>query len=363
MTTRSARSLGAFVILMACGAACGRNSGTPPSNEGSSALGGIRLLVTDETGGNLVLVDPASGQVVERIPVGKRPRGLSLMRDGLHVLVALSGSPIAGPGVDESKLPPADRSADGIGVVDIAARKLVRTLPSGQDPETFDLSPDGQTVYVSNEETSEVSALDITTSTIRGRVKVGGEPEGVTVRPDGRVVYVTSEADNAVYAIDTSTLAVVARIEAGPRPRAVAFTRDGLTAFVTVENNATLTVVDAAVHKPLAPIVIPPTAGTPTPPRPMGAVLSPDGRQLFVSLGRSRSVAVIDVALRRVVRTIEELGARTWGIAVSADGQKLYTANGPSGDVSIVDIATGTVERRVMVGGSPWGVIVVSGVE
>jgi len=69
---------------------------------------------------------------------------------------------------------------------------------------------------------------------------------------------------------------------------------------------------------------------------------------------------VIDVAERRLVRTIEDIGARPWGIAVSADGRKLYTANGPSGDVSIVDLATGTVERRVAIGGSPWGVIVVN---
>ena len=77
------------------------------------------------------------------------------------MLVALSGSPIAGPGVDESKLPPADRAADGIGVVDLATRKLVRTLKSGQDPEAFDLSPDGKTLYVSNEETAEMSVLDM----------------------------------------------------------------------------------------------------------------------------------------------------------------------------------------------------------
>jgi YVTN family beta-propeller protein len=43
-------------------------------------------------------------------------------------------------------------------------------------------------------------------------------------------------------------------------------------------------------------------------------------------------------------------------MAVSADGTKLYTANGPSGDVSVIDLATGTVERRIDVGGSPWGV-------
>jgi YVTN family beta-propeller protein len=89
----------------------------------------------------------------------------------------------------------------------------------------------------------------------------------------------------------------------------------------------------------------------------MGTVISPDGRELYVSLGRSRSVAVIDVAERRFLRSIEDVGARPWGIAVSGDGRTLYTANGPSGDVSVVDIASGRVERRIPVGGSPWGVV------
>jgi YVTN family beta-propeller protein len=87
-------------------------------------------------------------------------------------------------------------------------------------------------------------------------------------------------------------------------------------------------------------------------------VLSADGRQLFVTLGRAKSVAVIDVEGRKVVRTFSDVGARPWGIGLSPDGQKIYTANGPSGDVSIVDIETGKVDRRITVGGSPWGVAV-----
>ena len=70
------------------------------------------------------------------------------------------------------------------------------------------------------------------------------------------------------------------------------------------------------------------------------------------------AVAVIDVAGRQFVRSIEDVGQRPWGIGVSPDGKKLYTANGPSGDVSIVDIATGKIDRRIAVGGSPWGVVV-----
>jgi YVTN family beta-propeller protein len=69
-------------------------------------------------------------------------------------------------------------------------------------------------------------------------------------------------------------------------------------------------------------------------------------------------VAVVDVATRKQVRSLEQVGARPWGIALSRDGTRLYTANGSSGDLSIVDPATGHVDKRVHIGGLPWGVVV-----
>ena len=180
------------------------------------------------------MVDPETGQVIERIAVGKRPRGVRLSPSGDQLFVALSGSPIAPPGVDESKLPPPDRSADGIGAVDLATHKLTRTYASGQDPEAFDVSLDGRTIFVSNEETSEMSVLDLASGTVTRRVPVGGEPEGVTLRPDGKEVYVTCEEDNEVFAVNTSTFAVTGRTKVGPRPRAVVVhggREDGLRHF------------------------------------------------------------------------------------------------------------------------------------
>jgi YVTN family beta-propeller protein len=88
----------------------------------------------------------------------------------------------------------------------------------------------------------------------------------------------------------------------------------------------------------------------------MGEVLSPDGKTLYVSCGRGGSVAIIDVATRSQVRSIDGVGDRPWGIAVSPDGTRLYTANGTSYDMSIVNLTTGNVDKRVHIGGLPWGV-------
>ncbi|HEY1698037.1 MAG TPA: beta-propeller fold lactonase family protein [Polyangiaceae bacterium] len=338
--------LAAAPVLLLAAVACSRSKPAP-------AL----LYVSDEAGGAVVGIDPANGAIVTRIPVGKRPRGLHVSRDGKKLYVALSGSPRGGPGVDESKLPPADRSADGIGVVDLVARKLLNTFPSGQDPEAFDLSPDGQTLYVSNEETAEMSVLDVVSGTVRKRVPVGREPEGVTVRPDGKVVFVTSELDDEVTAIDTGSLAVLGQIHTGKRPRSVVFARDGRTAFVPDEMGARITVIDGVALQPLGDIDIHLDSPMPSGPRPMGGALSPDGKTVYVSTGRGGSIAVIDVASRKQVRSLDGVGDRPWGIAVSPDGARLYSANGTSGDVSFVNLATGNVDRRVATGGLPWGAV------
>src|ERR1700719_2879137 len=96
------------------------------------------IYVTNEKSGDLSEIDSATLQVIATIPLGKRPRGIHASPDGRFLYIALSGSPIAGPGVDESKLPPPDRTADGIGVFDVKQNKLVRLIPSGSDPENFD---------------------------------------------------------------------------------------------------------------------------------------------------------------------------------------------------------------------------------
>jgi len=337
-------------------ASCGQPSGS--LGNASGAPRGPLLYVSNETGGSVDVVDPARGALVQRIAVGKRPRGIVLSHDRTRVFVALSGSPIGGPGVDESKLPPADRKADGIGVIDVASHTLTRKYESGIDPETFALSPDDRTMFVSNEDSGELSTVDVATGAVRAHLKIGDEPEGVTIRPDGKLVYVTCETSNAIYAIDPADNRIAAIVPTSPRPRALVFTPDSRLAFATAETGGAVDLIDPSARKVIKTIQIPKDSGNPIPPRPMGLALSADAKHVFVSLGREKGLIEIDVATQAITRTIPNVGARPWGIALSPDGKQIYTANGPSGDVSVVDIASGKVDRRIPVGGSPWGIAV-----
>ncbi len=156
--TKPYRLIAVLSALLIAG--CSRNTGT----SGTSAPekpGGYRVYVTNEVSGDLSVIDSSSMQVVSTVPLGKRPRGLHASPDQRTLYVALSGSPPEGPGVDEKNLPPPDKSADGIGVVDVEQSKLLRVIPGGSDPENFDVSQDGKLLFVSNEDASGVSFVDM----------------------------------------------------------------------------------------------------------------------------------------------------------------------------------------------------------
>jgi YVTN family beta-propeller protein len=343
-------TLATFLLLGVALSACGNDHPMDPTRP-------QMVLVTNEVSGDVTVIDTTTDAVVGTWPVGKRPRGIRVGPDGSTAYVALSGTPRSPPGTDESTLPPPDRTADGIGVVDIATGALRRVLRSGQDPESFDLSPDGALVYVSNEETSEMSVVDVASGEVVHRVPVGEEPEGVATRPGGVEVYVTSEGEDHVVVLDRDTNNVVATIPTAARPRGIAFTPDGARAFVTAENGAAITVIDTDRHVALHNLHVD-GPGPDAPARPMGAVVSPDGATLYVTNGRAGTLSAIDVASESLVRSIAGVGARPWGVALTRDGAKLYTANGPSGDVSVIETATGQIIKRIPAGDSPWGVAI-----
>ena len=137
MTMKCLPALVIVLAVSACGGSAPPATTQPPPAAAPPPPPAVGIYVTNEASGDLSIIDAATQAVVGTMPLGKRPRGIAASPDGKFLYVALSGSPSAPPGVDEKTLPPPDRSADGIGVVDIAARKLVRVLTSGPTPSRW----------------------------------------------------------------------------------------------------------------------------------------------------------------------------------------------------------------------------------
>ena len=312
---------------------------------------GYLVFISNERSGDVTVIDGATDSVVATFPVGKRPRGIHASPDGHRLFVTLSGSPRMAPGRDENRAP-ADKRADGLGVIDPTVRKLTDRWHVGSDPEQFAISKDGKFAFIANEDDASASIIDLDSGQSRGKIKVSEEPEGVGVNPANGEVYVTCEEKGEVFTIDPHQQRVIATIETGGRPRSVAFSSDGARAYVACENGGYVAVVDAREHTPLEKIQLPKGS------LPMSTVVSPDGKELYVSTGRGNAIAIIDTQTNQIAKTIA-VGNRVWGIALDPSGTKLYTANGASNDVSVVDLKSRKELRRIKVGDGPWGIAIV----
>ena len=308
------------------------------------------LIVSADAAGDVVVVDPVTAQVVERIKVGARPRGLKLAKNRKQLFVALSGA--------QKAATPAAPSA-GVAVVDIATRKVTKVIATPPSPLAVDISPDGQTAYVANNETDELLVIDVAAGSVTKKIPVGTEPVAVAISPDGKVVYVATRTANELTAIDVKTLSLLTRVDAGMRPQAIAIASRGDVAFVPDESIPSVTLVDLKKHMSKSYFMVQPLPKTTPAAALQSAVFSPDGKRLYVTTGFGRSVAIVDPIKKVTVGMIDDVGAFPRGIAISADGKKLYTANGPSNDVAIIDVASKKVQARVAVPGAPWSVVFV----
>jgi PQQ-dependent catabolism-associated beta-propeller protein len=320
-----ARALRRWVLL---GAAC----------IGTAAMAQGTAWVTSEKDQAITLIDLGTMSVKGTIPTCKRGRHIQMTPEHL-VMVACGDS----------------NAAD---VIDPKTGKSVRRIPLGDDPEAFDVSPDGKTVYVSNEDEGAVSFVDAATGKVLKSIPVGKEPEGVKVSSDGKTLYVTSEVASLVHAIDVASAKIVKNIKVGKRPRRMAFTPDGKELWVTNELDASLSIISTATNEVIGNVKFEVKGARSDEITPVGIQISHDGKRAFVALGRANRVAFVDVPGRKVTDLVL-VGKRAWNVTLDKAEARLYVVNGLSDDVTVVDVAAARALKSIPVGRVPYGLVVI----
>lgn len=304
----------------------------------TAAAGAQTAYVSSEKDDALTLIDVKTLAVKGTLPTCKRGRHIQTMPDG-KIMVACTDS----------------NAAD---IIDPASGKSVRRLALGDEPEAFDLSPDGKTVYVSNEDEGEASFVDAATGKVLRSVKVGKEPEGVKVSADGKTLYVTSEVASMVHVIDVAAGKVVKNVKVGKRPRRMAITPDGKELWVTNELDASVSIVSTATHEVSGTIKFALKGARAEDITPVGITMTKDGTRAFVSLGRANHVAFVDVAGRKVTDLVL-VGKRAWNVTLDKAEKQLWVVNGLSDDVTVVDVAGAKAIKSIPVGRVPYGLVIV----
>jgi YVTN family beta-propeller protein len=139
------------------------------------------------------------------VPVGRGPEGMDISPDGKQLWTAQSRD-------------------GGVSAIDLAAKKVVRTLDARtKRSNRLKFTKDGKRVLISDREGGELVVLDVESGKEVKRLKLGRMPEGILVLPDGKRALVAVSGDNYIAIVDTNSLEVTGRIETGAGPDGMAW--------------------------------------------------------------------------------------------------------------------------------------------
>ncbi len=174
-----------------------------------------------ETEGGLAMIDlTASDASPVRIATGSGPHDIAVDSEGRLAFVSNAG-------------------ADTVSVIDLVAKRIARTVPTGHRPTVLAYSPLAQRAYVAAEDGS-VTTIGVSPSA--RTVTIAG-PRGITAlrfAPGDRFLLAASPEAGQVVVLDTATDRIVQRIEIAGQPDAI-----GLSDHVVYIRRRASALVDA----------------------------------------------------------------------------------------------------------------------
>lgn len=275
-------------------------------------------------------LDLAAPRVVLTLPVGASPLGLAVSPVGLNAYVANNGS-------------------GSVSVVDGGTLTVATALAPLPGPAEVAVAPDNAHLYVADIATNTVTIVQRDLYRVVGTVPVGNTPSGLKVDPSGLRLYVANQGSDTVSVVNTLSDSVMATIPVGDQPTGVAVAPTGLEVYVANKGDNTLSVID-----PVAQSVVATVTGLSAP---LGVATSPSNARLYVANSAANTVSVIDTSTRSPIATVP-VGSTPWGLAASPDGQQVYVANNGSDNVSVIDTSTHAVTDTIAVGHQPTGVAI-----
>jgi YVTN family beta-propeller protein len=167
---------------------------------------GRHLYVSDWGGRSVTLLNLPERRRLREIGVGVRPNDMTLAPDG-RLFVACAGDNtvhvLDTNGIDEAPPPPKPQSQppgvtpqpEAGAVIEIISTALYPSSPEGSTPSAVAVSPAESTLYAANADNNDIACIDIhdrTASRVRGFIPVGWYPTAVAASADGRVLYVAN---------------------------------------------------------------------------------------------------------------------------------------------------------------------------
>lgn len=141
---------------------------------------------------------------------------------------------------------------DSVSVISTDSKEVIKTIETGDEPQSIALDPSNQYAYVANAADNSVTVIRIVNSNLYGfnavvekKLTTGAEPWNIVASPDGKRIFVANSVQDTITVINADTRSIIGNVDlrnslcnVGDRhrhfqPRGLAVTQDSNRLYVT----------------------------------------------------------------------------------------------------------------------------------
>lgn len=214
-----------------------------------------RITIGSEATAIVTVPTGAEAYVVSPLSLGLTPVILSSGRAAVGLGVATKTFPLGvAVSPDGKSVYVTDYEHNRVLVIDLATRRITRSIAVGAGPSAIAVSPDGARAYVVDATAGEVTPIDLPTGRSLPAIKTGAHIAQIAITPNGNMALVSDLLQDTVIPIDLRTGTVLPAIRVGTGPGPIAVSPGGTMAYVSDYGSNAVTPINLVTLRAGKPI-------------------------------------------------------------------------------------------------------------
>jgi len=294
------------------------------------------LVVLNKAESELAIVEPGTLKVVGKVTTGPIPHEVAVSADG-KLAVATNYGP--------------ERNGTTLSVIDLSTQKEIHRVDLGELRGPHGILFHGGKAYFTVEGSNSVARYDPAANRVDWSMLTGQDgTHMLVVSADGNTIFTANIASNSVTCLRRDPRKDVwstTQIAVGKGPEGIDLSPDGKEVWAANSGDGTVSIIDVASKKVIQ-------AYDARTKRSNRLKFTPDGALVLISDLGSGDLVIVDAAARKEVKRVH-LGKSVEGILMVPDGGRAFVAVSGDNQVAIFDLKTMSVMSTFSTGNDPDG--------
>lgn len=251
-----------------------------------------------------------------------------------------------------------------LAMIDPATLQVINRIPIGEDPHEIEVAADGKTAYVSNTgfgALHEINVIDLVNQKALPNINTQPlyGPHGMSFT-NGRLWF-TAQGSKSVGRFNPENNTIEWSVGTGQNTtHLIHVTADAKHFYTTNSDSGTISIFENLLLEP----TIPPTGKLPPNAKPRmdwvqtiievgkgaeGFDVSPDGKELWIARPNG-TIVIVDPVAKKIVTTIDSKVLGLHRLKITPDGKNAIIASVRTGDLLMYDIAARKKIKRLNIG-------------